>query len=210
MRHDSLSLSRSSSRSSARSSSLGAVLPLVIMLLLAMLTLWLDRTVELAVPPAPRQVTHEPDYTVDKFILTRLSETGEPRYALAATRMLHYPDDDTSHLTRPLLTQSQPGKPETRINAGRGMVSADGREVRLFDQVELLKGAERGAKDAEELRVRTSYLRVRPDDDKADTPERVVIERGRSTLAGTGMDFDNRYRRIQLQQAVTGVFERKK
>ena len=186
------------------------MLPLVIMLLLAMLTLWLDRTVELAVPSAPRQVTHDPDYTVDKFVLTRLSETGEPRYALAAARMLHYPDDDTSHLIKPLLTQSQPGKPETRINAGRGLVSADGREVRLFDQVDLLKGAERGAKEAEELRVRTSYLRVLPDDDKADTPERVVIERGRSTLAGTGMDFDNRYRRIQLQRAVTGVFERKK
>ena len=190
--------------------SLGAVLPLLIMLLLAMLTLWLDRTVELTGAAAPRAVTHDPDYTVYKFRLTRLSETGEPRYALAAARMLHYPDDDTSHLSLPVLTHSQPGKPETRITSGRGLVSADGREVRLYDNVELLKAAERGTQPADELRVRTSYLRVLPDDDKADTPERVVIERGRSTLAGTGMDFDNRYRRIQLQRAVTGVFERRK
>ncbi len=190
--------------------SLGAVLPLVIMLLLAMLTFWLDRTVELAVPATPRQLTHTPDYTVNKFMLTRLSDTGDARYSLAAANMLHYPDDDTSHLTAPRLVQSQPGRPETRISAARGLVSADGREVRLYDNVELHKAGERGPKPSEELRVRTSYLRVLPDDDKADTPERVEIERGKSLLTGTGMDFDNRYRRIALHSTVTAVFERKK
>ena len=190
--------------------SLGAVLPLVIMLFLAMLTFWLERTVELAVPVAPGPITHTPDYTVDKFMLTRLSETGDARYSLAAASMLHYPDDDTSHLTAPRLVQSQPGKPETRISAARGLISSDGREVRLYDNVELHKAGERGPKATDELRVRTSYLRVLPDDDKADTPERVVIERGTSSLTGTGMDFDNRYRRIHLQSAVSAVFERKK
>ena len=47
--------------------SLGAVLPLVIMLFLAMLTFWLERTVELAVPVAPRPLIHTPDYTVNKL-----------------------------------------------------------------------------------------------------------------------------------------------
>ena len=190
---------------------LGAVLPLAIMLLLAMLTFWLDRTVELTTATPTRSPTHEPDYVVDNLSLKRLSAEGEPRYLLTAKRMLHFPDDDSSHLTEPRLVQAQPGETATQISAARGLVSSDGREVKLSERVELFKAGERtGNTRLEDIRVRTEYLRVVPDDDKADTPERVVIEQGQSTLIGTGMTYDNRYRRIALQSAVSATIERKK
>lgn len=191
--------------------SIGAVLPLAILLLLAMLTFWLDRTVELNALRASGPVTHEPDYVVDNFVIKRLSDSGDPRYLLSSARMMHYPDDDSSHLDFPKLVQAQLGKPETRVSAKRGIVSADGKEVRLFDGVELFKAGEKTSQgNTDDMRVRTEYLRVVPDDDKADTPERVLIEQGKTVLAGTGMTFDNRYRRIELQSAVAGTFERKK
>ncbi len=191
--------------------SIGAVLPLAILLLLAMLTFWLDRTVELNALRATGPITHEPDYMVDNFAITRLSESGDPRYKLSSSRMTHYPDDDSSHLDFPKLVQAQPGKPETRVSAKRGIVSADGKEVRLFEGVELFKAGEKSSQgNTEDMRVRTEYLRVVPDDDKADTPERVLIEQGKTVLAGTGMTFDNRYRRIELQSAVAGTFVRRK
>ena len=218
--------------------SIGAVLPLAILLLLALLTVWLDRTVELGSARTPAPVLHEPDYVVDKFVLKRLSDTGETRYVLSSARMTHYPDDDTSHLEQPRLVQGQSGASETHVSAVRGVVSANGSEVKLYGNVELFKagaqardvrdtgytarsggtGGNRAAPPAagksgaaaDDVRVRTSYLRVMPDDDKADTPERVVIEQGRAVLNGTGMTFDNRYRKIELQSAVSGTFERKK
>ena len=218
--------------------SIGALLPLAILLLLALLTVWLDRTVELRSSSAPAPVLHEPDYVVDKFVLKRLSATGEARYVLSAARMTHYPDDDTSHLEQPRLVQGQSGASETHVSAVRGVVSANGREVKLYENVELFKagaqardvrdtgntarnggtggnraapsGAGKSGAAADDVRVRTSYLRVIPDDDKADTHERVVIEQGRAVLSGTGMTFDNRYRKIELQSAVSGTFERKK
>ena len=191
--------------------SIGAVLPLAILLLLALLTVWLDRTAELGTPRPPAPVLHEPDYVVDKFVLKRLSDTGEARYVLSSARMTHYPDDDTSHLEQPRLVQRQGGASETQVSAVRGVVSANGREIKLFDNVELFKaGAGNTGGAAGDVRVRTAYLRVLPDDDKADTPERVVIEQGRAVLSGTGMTFDNRYRKIELQSAVSGTFERKK
>ncbi len=192
---------------------LGAILPLTIMLLLAMLTLWLDRTVELTVESPARALTHEPDYVIEKFNLQRLDANGEPRYRLSAARMVHFPDDDSSHLTMPRLIQSQPAKPATRISATRGLVSADGSEVKLYGDVELFKaGADVGAPGGrtDDMRVLTAYLRVVPDDDKADTTERVTIEQGTSTLSGTGMTYDNRYRRIALLSSVRGTMERKK
>lgn len=191
-----------------RRASLGAVLPLAIMLLLTLLTLWLDRTVELAQPQRDRPITHEADYIVQKFNLTRLGEDGQPRYTLSSSRMVHYPDDDTSHLEFPRLVQASPGKPDTQVRADRGLVSSDGREVQLFDNVELFKQGDRTAgKNEEDVRVTTRYLRAIPDDDRIVTPERVVIEQGLSRLSGTGMDYDNRYRTIRLQAAVRGTFE---
>lgn len=192
---------------------LGAILPLAIMLLLAMLTLWLDRTVELTVDTPARALTHEADYQIEKFNLQRLDANGEPRYRLSAARMVHFPDDDTSHLTMPRLIQSQPSKAETRVSAARGLVSADGAEVKLFDNVELFRAGAASSTPGgrtDDIRVLTAYLRVVPDDDKADTTERVTIEQGASTLNGTGMTYDNRYRRIALLSAVRGTMERKR
>ncbi len=188
--------------------SLGAVLPLVIMLLLTLLTLWLDRTVELAQPQRDRPITHDADYIVQKFSLTRLGEDGQPRYTLSSVKMVHYPDDDTSHLEFPRLIQASPGKPDTQVRADRGLVSSDGREVQLFDNVELFKQGDRTAgKHEEDVRITTQYLRAIPDEDRIVTPERVVIEHGNSRLSGIGMDYDNRYRNIRLQSAVRGTFE---
>jgi len=188
---------------------LGVLVPLVILLMLVTLTTWLNRTVERAVPMAQRTITHDPDYTVQNFTVVRLSDIGETRYSLTATQLIHYPDDDTSHLVKPLLKQLQPGKPETRVRADRGLTTAQGEEVRLYDNVEIFRAGEKktASKDAtEDLRVTTSYLRARPDDDQADTPAQVVIENGTSTLIGTGAEFDNRYRKMRLHSAVRASY----
>ena len=189
---------------------LGAVFPLVIMLLLAMLTLWLARTSGLAGQEGAALENIEPDYIVEKFTLIRLSDTGQPRYALSADKMIHMPADDTSLLTKPALRQIQVGQPEVRISADRGVITSGGEVAHLRDNVEVFRAAEaqksgKGASEA--MRVTTSYLRVMPDLDRADTPDRVRIEQGLSILNGTGMDFDNRYRRIQLHADIRASFQ---
>ena len=209
---------------------IGAVLPLTILLALMLLTFWLDRTADLDTPRVAAPVLHEPDYVVDKFVLKRLGNTGESRYVLSSARMVHFPDDDSSHLESPRLVQGQGvgmqagaggragtstgSGAETHVSARRGVVSADGREVKLYGDVELLKTGtatpDAAGARTDEVRVRTAYLRVIPDDDKADTPEYVVIEQGKAVLTGTGLAFDNRYRKMQLLSAVSGTFERKK
>jgi lipopolysaccharide export system protein LptC len=188
----------------------GALLPLIVMLLLAALTMWLSRTIVLSAPNAAIAPQHEPDYVVDKFTLTRLSETGVARYRLAAERMVHFADDDSSNLTLPRLTQLQPGKPDTRVRAERGVITSGGEIAHLYDNVEMFqagtktKGAT--APGSDDMRVTTSYLRVHADADRADTTEPVRIEQGSSILNGTGMQYDNRYRRFNLASRVTASF----
>ncbi len=190
---------------------LSTLFPLVVLLLLAMLTFWLARTIGLSqaiiVPPVDRAA----DYVVEKFTLTRLSENGDERYVLAADRMLHFPADDSSLLIRPTLTQTQAGKGDIRITARRGVVAAGGEETHLHDDVEILRTQPRAltpGAQRDNLRITTSYLRVVPDDDRADTPAAVRVEQGGSVLTGTGMQFDNRYRRVRLDADVRAAYKR--
>jgi lipopolysaccharide export system protein LptC len=189
---------------------LAVLVPLTILLLLVMLTTWLNRTIELSQPAPPRAITHDPDYKANNFTVIRLSDTGEMRYSLTAKELVHYPDDDTTHLVQPQVKQLQPGKPDTRARADRGLSTAQGEEIRLYDNVEIFRAGDKkpGAKDSEaqDLRITSSYMRLHPDEDTADTPAQVVIENGASTLIGTGGDFDNRYRKMKLHSAVTAKY----
>jgi lipopolysaccharide export system protein LptC len=189
---------------------LSVLVPLTILLMLVMLTTWLNRTVELSAPAPARPPTHDADYTADNFTVVRLSDTGEIHYVLSAAHLVHYPDDDTAHLRKPVFKELQPGKPEVRLSADRGITTSGGEEVRLYDNVEVFRAGDKAAlphdAGAQDLRATTSYLRARPDEDTADTPERVVIHDGQSILIGTGMDADNRYRNMHLHSAVTGTY----
>jgi lipopolysaccharide export system protein LptC len=183
--------------------------PLVIMLLLAMLTLWLSRTTGLASGGVESVANDEPDYIVERFSLTRFNEAGVPRYVLAADKLVHLPQDDTSLLTRPFLRQFHEGKPEVRMRAKRAVVTSGGEVAHLHEEVEVVRPGEpaRGKQEATpDTRVTTTYLRVLPDADRADTPEPVRIEQGKSVVTGVGMDFDDRYQRVQLRSQVQASF----
>ncbi len=189
----------------------GALFPLGVLLLLAMLTFWLARNIVIegwSEPPAP---SRDPDYIVERFTLTSLSETGAPRYILSSDKMVHLPGDDSSLLTRPVLRQAQPGQPEIRIRADRGVITSGGEIAHLYDNVEVLRAGEAATAKrtgSSEMRVTTSYLRVLPDQDRADTAAPVRIEQSGSTLLGTGMDLDNRYRRFRLLSAVNVTYKK--
>ena len=144
------------------SGGMGALFPLLVMLLLAMLTLWLVRTIAPSNAPAPA-INHDPDYVVDKLSLLRLSVEGTPRYLLTADKMVHFPNDDSSHLERPTLRQLQPDKPELRFSAARGIVTAGGDVVHLRDDVEILRAgkARGGGTRGEDLRITTLVERAR-------------------------------------------------
>lgn len=188
---------------------LSTLFPLVIMLLLAMLTLWLSRTTGLGSVGQESAANNEPDYIVERFSLTRFTESGVPRYVLSADKLVHLPQDDTSLLTRPFLRQFHEGKPEVRMRAKRALVTAGGEVAHLHEEVEVLRPGEpaHGTREATpDTRVTTTYLRVLPDADRADTPEPVRIEQGESVLTGVGMDFDDRYQRVRLRSRVQASF----
>jgi lipopolysaccharide export system protein LptC len=172
---------------------------------LVALTMWLERMVQMPVGSQPNALEHDPDFIVEHFTATTLDKTGRPEYRLAARRMTHYPDDETTELEEPRLVQYREEGPPVRISAERGTVTKDGEEVRLYGNVIVLREA---TKARPPLQMETTYLQVFPKQDIARTPEAVVISEGASRLTGVGMDYNTRTRQLELKARVSGTFVR--
>ena len=185
--------------------------PLVLALLLAIITFWINLTVEQQGPKIDGSDRHDPDYTMNNFVNTQTDASGKLRYVLAATEMVHYPDDDSTVLQRPRFTQytidtHALDKPYTRIEGLRGYVSSNGEEVTLVDNVKVTRQAFDGKG---EMQIATEKLVILPDQDIAKTDAPVVITQAPKTVIhGTGMVFDKKHQTVQLLKRVKVHYER--
>ncbi len=176
--------------------------PLVLMLILALLSFWLERTArEVPAPPAPQR--HDPDYSVEQFTITDFSRAGAPESTLSAAKMVHYPDDDTTALVAPRLVQSRPEQPRLLLSAERGVLSRDGAELFLHDNVVLRREA---LAESGESRMQTSFLHVVRARSLVRTDREVTVSEHGRTLVGLGMEYDNASRQLSLHAQVRGIF----
>lgn len=179
--------------------------PLGIMLALAAITFYLDRAVN-DDDSHPSLRRHDPDYIVVNFTTTTYNRAGAPESTLSASRMLHFPDDDTTELSEPRVVQTKPDEPKMTVRAARGKLSRDGEDIFLYDNVVLHREAGAGKGPAT---LTTEYLQVTRDRSIARTDREVKItEEGRS-LTGRGMEYNNETRHFSLQSDVRGRYEAK-
>jgi lipopolysaccharide export system protein LptC len=181
--------------------------PLLLMLTLAGLTFWLERTVREEEGAHPSLRRHDPDYIVDNLKHTRFNTLGAVESTLAAAKMLHYPDDDTTDLIAPQLVQTKTNEPRVTVTADRGTVSQDGEEVFLYDNVLLVRD---GSAERAETRMRTTFLHVVRGRSVVSTDREVVITEADRMLSGRGMEYRNDSQELFLREHVRGRFEAKK
>jgi len=178
---------------------LPAWFPLALLILLAVLTFWLDRAVQ---PPAPARdgsSRHDPDYIVENFSATRMGLDGTPRHTLSAKKMLHYPDDDTTHLEQPRFVSTEPAKPVLRAKADQATLSSNGENVYLSGNVIVL----REAGDSQgEMTIASRFLHIIPDADIIKTDKAATITGTGSVINTVGMVLNNRTRVMQLLSQV--------
>ena len=127
--------------------------PLLLMLALAALTFWLERTVREEEGAHPSLRRHDPDYIVDNLMHTRYNALGAVESTLAAAKMLHYPDDDSTDLIAPRVVQTKTAEPRVTVTADRGTLSQDGEEVFLYGNVLLVR---EGDRERSETQMRTN------------------------------------------------------
>ncbi len=181
-----------------------AILPLTILVALAALSFWLRYASELPTERHDGKTRHDPDYIISGAAVRKLDANGGLQYTLLARELRHYPDNDTTEFIEPRLQQFHPNRPTVTVRAGRGQSNARGQRIDLTDTVEVRRAATRSHG---ELIVETPDLTVFPDEGRAFTKSRILIRQDQSSIAGVGMQLDNRAQTYLLEAQVSGRIE---
>jgi len=177
--------------------------PLILVALLATMSFWLDRKVQ---PPAHRpdgSTRHDPDFIVEGFSAVKMNPDGTRRYALAAKRMVHFPDDNSTQLELPRLVYFDYERAPVTIRSETAEAVQGGDDVFFRGDVQIIRSAY--ASNAE-LAVFTSFLHVIPDKDLAKTDKPVRMVEGNSTASSVGLEFNNVTREIKLLSEVKASY----
>ena len=180
--------------------------PLIVLTLLALISFWIESTVKAPLHKSKASLRHDPDYYLENFVTTKTDVNGNIKTMLAATSMHHYPDDDSTFLTRPRFTQFTENKPSTQIEAQKGQISSNGEQVEFNNKVVVYKQANANRPD---VRLTTDYLRIFAKQEIAKTDSAVVITQGSKTvIRGTGMIYDKGQETFTLLKNVKVHYEK--
>jgi lipopolysaccharide export system protein LptC len=182
---------------------LSALFPLLLLAALAGLTFWLNEAVQLPVVDAAATRRHDPDYIVDGLTAYRMNPEGEVVSKLFAEKTVHYPDDDTTHLTRPRWVSLAQGKAPVTITANEGLVSSDGDNVYFEDDVHVVRDP---SGKQSRLTLLTSYLQVIPDKNIAQTDRPVTITDANTVVHAIGLELNGDTRILKLLSNVKGTY----
>lgn len=181
-----------------------ALFPLLVLAMLAAFTFWLERATRGEGNGPDPNLRHDPDFWVDELILRRYNLDGSIQHTLNATRMTHYPDDDTTEVDEPRVAYFRDGM-TTTLTARLAWLDKEGKHVRLQDEVRVIRTQPQGAATV----IETSLLNVTPDDEYAQTDAPVTISQGRSVMHGNGgLEVNNKTRLVVLNGPVTGTIYR--
>jgi lipopolysaccharide export system protein LptC len=124
------------------------------------------------------------DYTISRFDVVRMRPDGQPRHQLKSVYLERFADDGSSALQQPFLTVFGEDAPPWQINSERGHISPDGNQVELLGAVLIERD---GDAENRAMRIETRNLRVRPDEDYAETDEQVTVKSGSDWIDAVGM-----------------------
>ncbi len=178
-------------------------LPVLPLFALLGATYWLDRQVQPEAAKPDNTMHHDPDSIVENFSAIKLNEQGTPHFILSATRMLHYPDDDSTALELPRVTLLSEDRPPLLATAMSGSISGKGDELFLRGGVEVLRKA--GAQQ-DELALHTEYLHIIPDRELVNSDRAVTLVEAHTTVNAVGMELNNKTRTIKFLSKVKSEY----
>ncbi len=182
---------------------LTAWFPLLLLTVLAGLTFWLDRFVQPTASTRGAASRHDPDYFVDGLSAVRMGPDGKIKHTLSADKMVHYPDDDSTHLRSPRFVNHAAAQAPVTITAEEALLSSEGENIYFHNDVHVTRAR---YADKSMLEMRTSYLHVIPDDNVARTDRAVTITDGNTIVNAVGLEWNSETRVLRLFSSVKGTY----
>lgn len=132
----------------------------------------------------PRLMDRHPDYIIDTFVATTMTDAGTPDRRLVATQLRHFADDDSHELDDPNLVLFAEDGPPWRIRAEQGWMSGDKTRITLHTNVTVDRSASGSTRP---VHLETEALDLYPKRDYAETQRPVKLASDQDWLTSTGM-----------------------
>lgn len=175
-----------------------------ILLLLILGSGWVIRKMEKSIEYQPA-AEHSPDYYLNHFTAVTMGDNGKPDKRLSADKMVHFPDDDTTELSKPKMTIYDENRPPWEVRSETGWVSGDKELVLLQGKVKIERPAAPGIRP---LQIITSDLRVQPKNNYAETDADAHAKSRDDWVESTGMQiWFAQPIRVKLLAKVRGRYE---
>lgn len=129
-------------------------------------------------------VEHSPDYFSVGYYKKEMTEQGVIKNELVADKMTHYADDGTTHLENPSMVLHNENEAPWIIEAGKGVLAADGDNLSLSEQVSISK---KDRKTKQLFKINTAKLQVQLETSYAETDVWAEIIDGPNRTEGIGM-----------------------
>ncbi len=146
--------------------------PIGVLALLVVLTFWLNNRIQPSGIKNDGSTRHDPDLIVENFTARKLGPDGNVRYTLVATRMVHYPDDDSSVLDKVSFEGVNPGQPRVVATSDHGQL-LEGTDKVIMEGNVVINSEATSASPAWTLS--TPRLTLQPDDNLAHSESGVTI-----------------------------------
>lgn len=171
---------------------------------LGALTFWIwQRLEEDDVRSVPTRA-HEPDYYIEDMVRNTLDDTGALQSVLYADLLTHYPDDDSTELSRPRMEIYNNNSEPWYVIAETGWVSSGSDVVLLHGDVEIWREDDDGDRNFE---IITSELRVLPKEQYAETDDPATITSASTVTNTIGMRANFAHDRLELLNQVRSRYE---
>ena len=180
--------------------------PILFAAILAFISYWVQVSVENESEKRGNKLSNSPDYFLTNFKTTQTESDGSIRFILSANEMVHFTKDDTTHLKKPLCISYKNNLPSSQIEGGVGLVSTDGEEVQIIDNV---KVARLETETKPKMELFTDQLTVLPHKDQAFTKSPVrIIQVPKTVVNAIGMKYDKKNGIITLLEKVRVHYEK--
>jgi len=180
--------------------------PTLFAAILAFISYWVQVSVENESEKRGNKLSNSPDYFLTNFKTTQTESDGSIRFILSANEMTHFAQDDTTRLKKPLFVRYKNNLPSSQIEGGVGLVSTDGEEVQIIDNV---KVARLETETKPKMELFTDQLTVLPHKDQAFTKRPVRITQDPKTIVNAiGMKYDKKNGIMTLLEKVRVHYEK--
>ncbi len=179
------------------------IIPITLFALLALLSWWLKDTASPTKPSVDGKIRHDPDYYAENLVTFTMDQTGNVNYRLAVSHVEHFPDDDRLQLLKPQMIFYQDQHPQWTITSENGVVTANGKEILLSNNVVAIQSAKNNIAT---MKLTTEDLLIRPEKKYAETQSDVYLQGRYETMHAKGMKADIEKSKIQFLSNVKGVY----